>query len=34
MFKVTDTAMSKFKDILKQDNKEDAYIRLYISGAG
>ncbi len=34
MIKVTDSAKSKFKDILKQDNKEDAYIRLYISGAG
>ena len=34
MLKVTDLAVSKFKDILKQDDKEDHYIRLYISGAG
>lgn len=34
MFKVTATAQDKFKEILAQEAKEDAYIRLYIIGVG
>lgn len=34
MIRVTDTAINKFKEILKQDKMEDAYIRIYISKMG
>jgi len=34
MFKVSDTARDKFKEILAQEGKEDAYVRIYISGVG
>ncbi len=34
MIKLTDSAVDKFKEILKQEEQEDAYIRLYLSGAG
>lgn len=34
MIEVTETAVNKFKEILKQDKMEDAYIRIYVSGSG
>ena len=34
MIKVTETAVDKFKEILKGEGQEDSYIRLYVSGAG
>lgn len=34
MFKVTDSARDKFKEILSQEGKEDAYVRIYVSGVG
>lgn len=34
MFKVTDSARDKFKEILAQEGKEDAYVRIYVGGVG
>ena len=34
MINVTNLAVEKFKEILKQENQEDAYIRIYVSGTG
>lgn len=34
MFKVTDTARDKFKEILSQEGKVEAYVRIYVSGVG
>ncbi len=34
MINVTNAAVDKFKEILKGEGHEDAYIRLYLSGAG
>jgi Fe-S cluster assembly iron-binding protein IscA len=34
MLTVTDAAREKFTDILAAQDKENAYIRLYISGVG
>jgi Fe-S cluster assembly iron-binding protein IscA len=34
MLKITDTAKEKFTEILAEQDKAGAYIRLYISGVG
>lgn len=34
MLRVTDTAREKLAGILKQENREDYYIRIYVNGVG
>jgi Fe-S cluster assembly iron-binding protein IscA len=34
MFKVTEIARDKFKEILAQEGKADGYVRIYVSGVG
>jgi|LFRM01.1.fsa_nt_gb Fe-S cluster assembly iron-binding protein IscA len=34
MLKITARAADRFKEILAKEQKEQAYIRLYISGMG
>ncbi len=34
MFKVTETARDKFKEIISQEGKDDGYIRIFVSGVG
>ena len=34
MFTVTSSAQAKFKEVLSQEDKTGAYIRLFISGVG
>lgn len=34
MFKVTPSAQEKFKEVVSREAKEEAYIRLFISGVG
>lgn len=34
MFQVTNPARDKFKEILAGQGREEAYIRLYVSGVG
>lgn len=34
MVGITEIAARKFKEVLKAQNKENAYLRLYIAGLG
>lgn len=34
MLQVTEAAARQIKDILREENKEDAHIRVYVSGIG
>ena len=34
MVRITELAAQKIKEILKQQNKENSYIRLYLAGVG
>lgn len=34
MVKITELAAEKVKEVLKSQNKEDAFLRLYLVGAG
>lgn len=31
---LSESAKDKFKEFLSEDNKEDTYIRIYLSGMG
>lgn len=34
MVSITELAAQKIKEVLKQQNKENSYIRLYLAGVG
>ncbi len=34
MLTVTNTAKEKFKEFLAEEGKQDAYVRIYVSGVG
>jgi len=34
MLQVTDTAKEKFVEFINEEKKEDAYVRIYVSGVG
>jgi iron-sulfur cluster assembly accessory protein len=34
MVKITELAAQKIKEVLKKENKENAFIRLYVTGVG
>lgn len=34
MVKITELAAQKIKEVLKNNNKENAYLRLYLVGIG
>ena len=34
MVKITEIAANKVKEVLKEQNKENAFLRLYLVGAG